>query len=337
MIERRFITKDEFNKFKAVIAADEERKSAHQDITKQVRQLFSKMQDMDASQLNLENDLGNVRVEMRNKANLTRVEQIEVSMSDFAGKTDIQKIINKLESYTTLESFNKTRINQEKQNHEMQNSLVNLVAKPLLAREVESMKEYVGEVNKSNSQKRDCLKDKKELEKHIEKLQKELLDLRDDHRNSKERIRNLETLIGDKVNKVELDAVKEYQQLLPTKEEVTQLRNYMKSNIDKFAADNDSFQKDFSSHLAIIRRYDEVLAEKASKHSVYAAENRVNEFYKPVIKELDERISTNLKLIHEQKDHFTEFKELISAEVYSAVKKSVIKEIKMYEHEKIKS
>ena len=111
MIERRFITKDEFNKFKAVIAADEERKSAHQDITKQVRQLFSKMQDMDASQLNLENDLGNVRVEMRNKANLTRVEQIEVSMSDFAGKTDIQKIINKLESYTTLESFNKTRIN----------------------------------------------------------------------------------------------------------------------------------------------------------------------------------------------------------------------------------
>ena len=63
----------------------------------------------------------------------------------------------------------------------------------------------------------------------------------------------------------------------------------------------------------------------------------MNEFYKPVIKELDERISTNLKLIHEQKDHFTEFKELISAEVYSAVKKSVIKEIKMYEHEKIKS
>ena len=67
------------------------------------------------------------------------------------------------------------------------------------------------------------------------------MDLRDDHRNSKERIRNLETMIGDKVNKEELEAVKEYQQVLPTKEEVNQLRTYMRSNIDKFAADNDAF------------------------------------------------------------------------------------------------
>ena len=89
--------------------------------------------------------------------------------------------------------------------------------------------------------------------------------------------------------------------------------------------------------MEIIRRYDEVIAEKASKHSLYEAESRVNDSYKPVMKSMDERISTNLKLIHETKDYFEEFKDLMHAEVYTAVKKSVIKEIKVYEHEKIKN
>ena len=42
-------------------------------------------------------------------------------------------------------------------------------------------------------------------------------------------------------------------------------------------------------------------------------------------------------MIKDQQAYFVEFKELISAEVYSAVKKSVIKEIKTYEHERMKA
>lgn len=44
-----------------------------------------------------------------------------------------------------------------------------------------------------------------------------------------------------------------------------------------------------------------------------------------------------MKLIKEGKEQFAEFKELISAEVYTAVKRSVIQEIKKYEYEKKKS
>jgi len=139
------------------------------------------------------------------------------------------------------------------------------------------------------------------------------------------------------VEKFELAEVKEFLQLLPTKEEVTTLRHYMRNNIDKFSVDNESFKAEFDSHMEIIRRYDEVLSEKASKHSVYEVESRVNDSYKPVMKDLDDRVCTNLKLIHETKDCFAEFKDLMQAEVYIAVKKSVIKEIKMYEHEKMKS
>lgn len=192
-------------------------------------------------------------------------------------------------------------------------------------------------INAENSQKRDCLKDKTELEEMIEKTQKELLDLRDDHRHSKERVNKLEVELPGKVDDFKLIEVSEFMQLLPTREEVSSLRNHMKNNIDKFGEDNIKFKNEFEGHLEIIRRYDEVISEKANKHSVSQVESRINENYKPVIKNHDDRIGNNLKLINETRDCFAEFKDLMQAEIYSAVKKSVIKEIKIYEHEKKKS
>ena len=76
----------------------------------------------------------------------------------------------------------------------------------------------------------------------------------------------------EKVEKFALQEVKDYLKLLPSKEEVKVLRNYMHTNIEKFTEDNGVFKAAFDGHLSIIRRYDEVLSEKANKHSVMAAE-----------------------------------------------------------------
>ena len=54
-----------------------------------------------------------MRGDLRNKATVNKVDQVEMQLPDFATKLDFQKIINKLESYTTLESFNKSRIKQD--------------------------------------------------------------------------------------------------------------------------------------------------------------------------------------------------------------------------------
>lgn len=37
-------------------------------------------------------------------------------MTDLASKNDFSKLLNKLEAYTTLESFNKMRIGHEREN-----------------------------------------------------------------------------------------------------------------------------------------------------------------------------------------------------------------------------
>ncbi len=150
-----------------------------------------------------------MRVELRSKATVNKVDHLEMSLVDFATKVDFSKVLNKLESYTTLESFNKSRIKQESAEQDLKRGMSELVTKSSLRTDLESIKDHVADVNRSNSQKRDCLKDKKETERHVEKMQKELMDLRDDHRNSKERIRSLEVLMNDKVHKIELKEVKD--------------------------------------------------------------------------------------------------------------------------------
>ena len=109
-INARFTSLERFKEFKEEVAADEERKLAQQDMVKQLKQVFVKMQDFDAAQLNLENDLGKLDHEVRQKASNEKVEEIEDHMETLATKLDIDRVFNKLEAYTTLEKFNKMKI-----------------------------------------------------------------------------------------------------------------------------------------------------------------------------------------------------------------------------------
>ena len=234
MIKQRFMTLEEFKVFKDEVLADEERKQAELDMKKQLRQIFGKMQDLDAVQLNLENDLATLRADVRTKATNNKVNHIEEIMEDFATRSDIHRLLNKMDAYTTLDQFNKRNIQMDRQNNGMIEAQSTLVLKSELALEVEKMQDYVHEVNKTNSQKRDCAKDVKEMMSLFEKIKKDFLNLRDDHANSKERIGISETLIDMKAQDKEFKEVKGHLELLPTKDQILEMKDYMNTNIDEF-------------------------------------------------------------------------------------------------------
>ena len=150
------------------------------------------MQEIDASHLNLETDLSNVRQDLRSKAATSKLEQIELSLADFSTKNDFLKLLNKFESYTTLDSFNKMRIAQEREHQDFKIRISGLVERGQLTQCVNDLKDYVRDCNKQNSLKRDCVKDRKDLQTLAEKIQKDMMELRDDHRTSKDRLRGLE-------------------------------------------------------------------------------------------------------------------------------------------------
>jgi len=58
---------------------------------------------------------------------------------------------------------------------------------------------------------------------------------------------------------------------------VDQLKDYIVENIENFSADNEGFRSDFNMQKEIIRRYDEILIQKASKHLMKKDLQEINE------------------------------------------------------------
>ena len=96
------------------------------------------------------------------------------------------------------------------------------------------MKDHVAERNAFMASKRDCSKDKTELMLLIKKLNTELTQLKEDHQYSRERISTLEETVLEKAELTSVSEINDYLELLPTKEEVLELREHMRVSLDKF-------------------------------------------------------------------------------------------------------
>lgn len=55
-----------------------------------------------------------MRSDLRSKAGNNKIGDMESKMEEFATKLDLHKLLNKLDAYTTLDSFNKRMIYLQK-------------------------------------------------------------------------------------------------------------------------------------------------------------------------------------------------------------------------------
>ena len=61
------------------------------------------------------------------------------------------------------------------------------------------------------------------------------------------------------------------------------------------------FASEFKTHVQIIHRYDEILADKANKHTIYESVTKVKNKFKSQMNDLSEKVESNSALIKEQK------------------------------------
>ena len=162
-------------------------------------------------------------------------------METLATKFDIDRVFNKLEAYTTLEAFNKMKIQQELENENLQAKIKTLVQNSQLEIEIDRMKDHVAEVNRFNASKREAARDKKELLEKIETLHKSFTLLQEDQDLSKARLETLEQGILDKAERESVDEINETLKILPSKEEVIEMRDHVRTSLEKFSKQNTEF------------------------------------------------------------------------------------------------
>lgn len=91
--------------------------------------------------------------------------KLELELEDYTKKKEFSMIFNKLESYTTLESFNSMRMGFEKDLELITQKFRRMPVNNDLNNAIIGTKEFVKTLNEHNSQKRDCHKDKTELQR----------------------------------------------------------------------------------------------------------------------------------------------------------------------------
>ena len=92
-----------------------------------------------------------------------------------------------------------------------------------------------------------------------------------------------------------MDEIYRLLHMLPREDEVVELRKYVGENIERFSADLEKFTKGYNQSQEIIRRYDEVISDKASKHTVYSLEHSQKESLNEHFKKAMDLIQENFK------------------------------------------
>ena len=87
---------------------------------KKVTNLTNKINDCEESNIACLYEMRRIDEESKGKAEIRAVTKLELELEDYCRKKEINMITNKLESYTTLESFNSMRIGFEKDFHEIE-------------------------------------------------------------------------------------------------------------------------------------------------------------------------------------------------------------------------
>ena len=227
-----------------------------------------KQKEFDAGQGAIEQDVTLITQKMMSKAPLTAIDTLQKEMDDFMTKEQYRLILNRLEAYTALETFNKYRLLMEKDMNGLKKKFDQVPIKDDLGKVTEGLKKFVNELNSRNSTRGNCAKDKADLLKELDLIRLDLLKTREEQTQQGKAIRALQAQMKNKIERDEMNTVTDLVKLLPTQEEVRELREHVAGNIANFQKDNARFKLDFEIQNQTIRRYDEVITQKSSKHDV---------------------------------------------------------------------
>ena len=114
-----------------------------------------------------------------------------------------------------------------------------------LGKVTESLKKFVNELNSRNSTRGNCAKDKADLLKELDLVRLDLLKTREEQTQQGKAIRALQAQMKNKIERDEMNTVTDLVKLLPTQEEVRELREHVAGNISSFQKDNARFKLDF--------------------------------------------------------------------------------------------
>lgn len=248
-----------------------------------------KVQELLDNQEMLRIDLNKLQEETKSSLQKT-FQKFQFELDNYARQVTVVKIENKLEEMTSLSTFNSmvSRFEAEFANNEKR--LAGMPVNKDLTDAVEQMELYVTKINERNSKKPDCATDRQELTSMITRLESAFKKHDETIKEKSVLIANIQSDLQKRVTLDELREVEKLILILPTQEQVKELHENVDSSLRGFSKDIAIFKDEFESHLAIIRRFDEIISTKASKDALWQLQEKIKRDLEPLMKQMEQKI-----------------------------------------------
>jgi hypothetical protein len=137
----------------------------------------------------------------------------------------------------------------------------------------------------------------------------------------KPKFKDLYTKIDTKLDSYLVEEIRDQVKLLPTLTALDTFEAKIESRMKVFSDMNKKWARQFSQHLEVVARYDEVMCEKANKHAV----TQVQEFCERKITELTRFTETKLEFLSKEIEFNRVAAEAIPKGVEASVNVQLIK------------
>ena len=181
------------------------------------------------------------------KADKKDLEDVVERLKQFVTYTDYHKLLRRMEEYTPVKTFSTFQTLQTNEIKNIKEKLSKVPENTDVEREIENLKQHIHELIEPFCTNEDREKDKAMFLEKFESLTKIMSDADNQAILIKARTEKIEKALPNKVENKVMDEVKEFMYMLPSKEEVLELRSYVRENIKTFKEDNDKFTVGFNT------------------------------------------------------------------------------------------
>nr|ACK37611.1 putative reticulocyte-binding protein 2 [Kahliella matisi] len=324
---QELVSKEDFNQVKDSYVKKEFFEEIRENLMKGIEGVQNRLSEIDNSRQQVDSNLKNIQSMFTEKVDLSDLSKIEARLADCAPWDAVRNVYKEINLYLRKDDFSIHKAELQKTFKDIQDLLNLLVSKKDVQNELLNLKLQIMKEFEKYSKIKDCQSYRQDIQRSMGMLN----NINNDHKKSFNRIDNdivnLKRQIQNKAEDYDLNALKKQTEEYALKNDFNKLEHKVLPTIQQFERKILEFQISASQHSEIIRRYDEVISEKASKFMVTQIQTEANRTFakNEQIQGFEEKVEQMKRFVEElsknNEEKFEAINQQFSNEIINAIKK----------------
>eukprot|EP00347_Sterkiella_histriomuscorum_P000145 403376999 len=305
----------------------DELERAKSDLQKIIDNLIVRIQEMDSQKRQVNNDLTYMKSQFTEKVDSKDIRMLEKKLESCAPWESVRNIYKELSFYLKKDDFELNKADVNSNLKKMQMNIDTLIPKQEAMREIAQLRAQIYSDLEKFARVKDLQQDRIENGKMFQKNQDTSNEFRKSFAKIENDIHNVKRAIEKKANEEDLKETQKSLNHFSEKSDFIDLQKKVLPKIEDFEQKLTQFTNQSEIHDQIIRRYDEVISDKASKWNIQELSAEISNNFSKVqltnqlqiqIQQLQTEI---LSFKKDSEDKFDTLNKQISQEIILAVKK----------------